>query len=263
MWQKEAFQLEIKRRAVFIYDFWLKMIIPPAIQVLVAYYLWDGLYKGHDTIGGYTFSQMILYYVIAASVYQVVQPEVGIVLRDIYDGTLTKFLFYPLSFIQFKFIGHLSQMFLVTFQSLLAVVLFSLIFGFKELSVLYSSTLLWGICATMLAGYLFFIMAFCLEIFGFWFESVWGLVLMLQFVTNLLGGKLLPLAVFPKVIVDYLMWTPFPYLVSFPTKIFLGEVTGLELMQGCIVTLCWSLFFTWISQVIWRSGSYNYSGTGM
>jgi ABC-2 type transport system permease protein len=82
-------------------------------------------------------------------------------------------------------------------------------------------------------------------------------------VTNLLGGKLLPLSVFPKWLNDIIEWTPFPYMVSFPTRLFLNELTAQQIYSGLFMTVFWCFIFTLLAKLLWKSGSYNYSGTGM
>lgn len=263
MWLKAAFILELKRRAIYAYDFWLKMIIPPLIQLCVGYYLWGAIYSSNSYVelGGYTLEGMLLYTFIAASVYQMVNPEVGIVLRDLDTGALTKYLFYPVSFFRFKFMAHLAQMSLVFLQMIIGCMALFYLLGFS-LPLTFQSIVL-GSIATLLAGYLFFIIAASLELFGFWVETVWGLVVMNQFVTHLLGGKLIPLSLFPAWAKTTIYFLPFPYLVAFPTEIILGTVSSQEIIRGFCVATIWALIMTACSRLIWNKGSYQYSGTGM
>jgi ABC-2 type transport system permease protein len=265
MWHKAALSIELQRRTIYGLDFWIKMLVPPVVQMLVAYYLWDAVFatSGSLEIGGYTFSQMMMYYVVAATVYQMVQPEVGIVLRDIYDGTLTKYLFYPLSFFQFKFITHLAQMLIVSVQLIGALLIYILLFGSDALGNVSVLSVAQGLVICFFSGYLFFIFAAFLEVVGFWVETVWGLVLMLQFVTNLLGGKLLPLSIFPVWLQEVLVWTPFPYMVSFPTKVMLNQVSGHEMIISFAATIAWCCILHAGAKFLWKQGSFNYSGTGM
>ena len=265
MWHKAALIIELQRRTIYGYDFWIKMFVPPLIQVVVSYYLWDAVYTTNNAtiIGGYTFSQMMLYYVVAATMYQMAQPEIGLVLKDIYDGTLTKFLFYPLSFFQFKFITHAAQMIIVALQLVLGLSIYAAIFGVSSLGAVSLLSVIAGLLVSIGSGFLFFIFAACIEVVGFWVEAVWGLALMLQFVTNLLGGKLLPLSIFPEWLQTAIAWTPFPYMVSFPTRVFLNEVTGQEFLIGVLATGIWSAVLYGCATLLWNRGSYNYSGTGM
>lgn len=259
---KAAYLLDLKRRAIYAYDFWLKMIIPPLIQLCVGYYLWTAIYsQGYSELGGYTLSGMLLYTFIAASVYQMVQPEVGVVLRDIYSGTLTKFLFYPGSFFAFKFMAHLAQMTLAASQMIIGCAL--LFWGLGATPEASFLSIIAGIFAVLLSGYLFFISAACLELCGFWVETVWGLVIMHQFVTHLLGGKLIPLSLFPLWAQETIQWLPFPYMVAFPTELLLGKVTLAHAILGFLIGGIWALILTFCAHAIWNRGSYQYTGTGM
>lgn len=265
MWQKAALSIELQKRMVYGIDIWIKTLVPPLVQVFVAYYLWQAVFanNGSQTIGGYTFEGMMLYYVIASTLYQLVQPDVGIVLRDIYDGTLTKFLFYPLSFFQFKFITHVAQMITVGAQLVIGLLIYYLVFGSSAWGAITWQSVVLSLFCTFFSGYLFFITATAIEVIGFWVEAVWGLVLMLQFTTNLLGGKLLPLSVFPIWLSQIIDWTPFPYMVSFPTKLFLNELSNQQILFGVSLTFGWCCIMTVFAKMLWNAGSYNYSGTGM
>jgi ABC-2 type transport system permease protein len=266
MWHKAVLSMELQRRTIYGVDFWIRMLVPPIIQVLVAYFLWDAIYSQGDTgrlIGGYTFNQMMLYYVVAATLYQLVQPDVGIVLREIYDGTLTKFLFYPVEFFQFKFMSHVAHMMTVIIQLIFGLGVYWAIFGSQGFQNITLVTTLLAIFVAVLSGYLFFMCAACIETLGFWVEAVWGLVLMLQFVTNLLGGKLLPLSVFPEWLQSAIQWLPFPYMVSFPARLFLNELNFDQIVFGLFMTILWCVLATFFAKTLWKYGSYNYSGTGM
>lgn len=265
MWVREVLSLELKKRAAYVTNFWIKVIVPPIAQVGVAYFLWDSIFTNQnaETIGGYTFEGMMLYYIVASCIYQMVQPDVGIFIREIYEGTLTKFLVYPVPVILFKFIAHIAQLILVSIELVLGLLLYSLIIGGDVGAIWQYKSIILGAFAIVGAGYLFFIMASCLELLGFWVETVWGLVIMLQIITSLLGGKLIPLSLFPEWLQSSLQFTPFPYLVSFPTQVVFGAVPINEYLFGAGILLAWAAAFTVLASFIWNRGSYHYTGTGM
>lgn len=262
---REAYILELKRRAAYVASFWLKMIVPPLAQVAVAYFLWGAIYEStqKNTIGNYTFAQMIFYYILVSCVYQMTRPDMGTILREIYEGTLTKFLVYPVSFISFKLSSHAAHMTLVALQLLFGIGVFSIFFNISDVITATYLEILLSIFALLIAGYLFFMIMTCLELLSFWLESAWALCIMLEFIVNLFGGKILPLALFPdwlKAISDIL---PFRYLVSFPVEVLQGHVSGSELYLSFIIALCWCGIFSTIAKIIWEKGSYQYTGTGM
>ena len=260
----QTFSLELKRRFSYVLDFWLRIILPPITQIIVAYFLWDAIYPSREEkIGGMTFNEMMLYYVVASGVYQMVQPEIAIVLEDIVEGTLTKYLVYPTSYLKFKFTGHMAQVFLASIQLIIGLSIFWYLFP-ETISVYLNIFNVGGfILSVILASYLFFIMCVGIELMAFWVELIWSLVVMLQIIAGLLGGRMIPLSVFPEWAQNALVYSPFPYLVSWPTSILLGQKSAYEFIAGSTVCLLWSLFFTYIAIKIWDKGSYQYSGIGM
>lgn len=265
MWALEVLSLELKKRAAYVTNFWIKVILPPIAQVGVAYFLWDSIFTNLNVekIGGYTFQQMMLYYIVASCIYQMVQPDVGIFIREIYEGTLTKFLMYPVPVILFKFLAHVAQVILVSIELIIGLLIYRFIFASGANSFGNFEDLLLGGVFIFGSAYLFFIMASCLELLGFWVETAWGLVIMLQIVTSLLSGKLIPLSLFPDWFQSSLAYTPFPYLVSFPVGIVFGSISIEEYIFSATVLAIWAIAFTFLASFIWDRGSYHYTGTGM
>lgn len=258
-----AIGIEIKKRAAYVASFWLKMIVPPAAQIFVAYFLWSAVYQtqGVKEIGGITFSQMIFYYVLVSCVYQMTRPDMGMILREIYEGSLTKFLVYPTSFFAFKFAAHLAHMILIFLQLIVATGIYLLLFDVTH--PISSLNILLGILSLIIAGYLFFIIMASLELLSFWFESAWALCIMLDFVIALFGGRILPLELFPLWLKEINEYLPFRYLVSFPVEVIQGMLSSEALFFGFSISVFWCVIITLIAHSIWDKGSYQYTGTGM
>jgi len=86
---------------------------------------------------------------------------------------------------------------------------------------------------------------------------------MLRFVSGLLGGALLPLTLFPMWAQKLLYLSPFPYLISFSSEIFMRKVTYLQTMNAVLIVFAWSIFFNIIFAVMWKRGLRQYSGVGI
>lgn len=262
---REAFILELKKRAAYVASFWLKMIVPPLAQVGVAFFLWGAIYEstGQTSIGNYTFAQMIFYYILVSCVYQMTRPDMGSMLREIYEGTLTKFLVYPVSFISFKLSAHAAHMTLVALQLLFGIGVYSIFFNISDAISATSVEIILSLFALLIAGYLFFMIMACLELLSFWLESAWALCIMLEFIVNLFGGKILPLDLFPTWLQSVTDVLPFRYLVSFPVEVLQGHVPENQLLVSFVIALGWCAVFSITAKMIWEKGSYQYSGTGM
>jgi ABC-2 type transport system permease protein len=55
---------------------------------------------------------------------------------------------------------------------------------------------------------------------------------------------------------------PLQYLTYFPAAIFLGKITGPELVQGLWIQFAWIVFFMVMSRVAFLMGVRRYSGYG-
>lgn len=105
-----------------------------------------------------------------------------------------------------------------------------------------------------------FLTQYTLALFAFWTERASAIEQFWFLFYLFLSGMIAPLEVFPPIVHDIALWTPFPYLVHFPAAILIGIpvdiIGGLLMMLGWIV-----LFFIW-NRWLWRQGLKQYSGMG-
>ena len=194
--------LESRKLMSYRVDFWLNVLISFATQLAVAYFLWLAIFSHTATerIGGFTFEGMVLYYVLAILLGRLVrgqEREMGAA-QDIYDGTLTKYLLYPTDYFGFKYAAHLGDL-LPGMVQLVLFALLSLVFlELPEELVMTPATVAMAIVAVALANLLMFLMRFVVQLVAFWADNVWSLNVMLRFSSELLGGLLLPLSLFPQ-----------------------------------------------------------------
>jgi ABC-2 type transport system permease protein len=261
----EVLTLELRRRFVYRTDFWIRSILSVAVQGVISYAVWASVFSvtGASSIGGYTLSELVVYYLFAGLVVLLVRPDFGFVARDIYDGSLTKFFVLPTSFFLYKLGQQSSQVLLVLLQLALVAVFVSLNPG----GVLNGAELRWdtfalGVVACLGAAYLYYVLAFLFELPAFWMEEVWSLPVSLMFAANFLGGLLLPIAVFPRWAQDLISLTPFPYLISVPVRAFLGELSPFEVARGLGVIAIWCGFVHLAIGAVWRRGVSRYTGVG-
>jgi ABC-2 type transport system permease protein len=69
-----------------------------------------------------------------------------------------------------------------------------------------------------------------------------------------------PLDVFPEAIRSALLWTPFPYLIYFPSNLLID--VPVPMIQGFSVTLLWIAGLWVLNRWLWRVGLKHYSGMG-
>ncbi len=265
-WAPHALSLELRKAVAYRAEFWVNFVGATAGQLALAYFLWSAVFaaKGSATVGGFTFRGMMFYALLAPIVGRAVWGSEGRqVSQDIYDGSMTRYLVYPLSFYGFRYVSYLASQLVVAFQAVLMVAAFAALFGLPPDARLSVSAWARGALAVLAAGTLQFAISTSLELVSFWAENVWSLLVMFRFAFLLLGGALLPLTLFPERARAALAFTPFPYLVSLPVRACLGLASGGEYWRGIAATLAWSVVATGVTSLVWRRGVRSYTGVGI
>ncbi len=265
-WFFQVFSTEIRKTIAYRFDFWLQFVMSVLANVGVAYFLWKAIfdYKGVDSMRGYSFAGLMLYYVMVPLISRMIQgPGLGMIAHEIYDGSLTRYLIFPVSFFSYKYIQYFAHTVIYFLQLILAVTLFILIFRLPVDVHLSVPSILMGAVVVLCAGFMTFTLSALIEMIAFWADNVWGLLVMIRFAVSLLGGAMIPLSFFPGTLERILHLLPFSYIASFPINTFLGKTTFHEWTTGIVVIFFWSTTFFALSRVVWHRGKYRYTGVGI
>lgn len=257
--------VEARRRMSYRLDFWIQALVGFLAEFGVVWFLWDALYResGKASLEGYDFRGMVLYQATILLLGKLVRgPEFeGAISNDIYDGGLSRYLIYPTRYFGFKYAQHLGSMAPTLLQGALFGVWFPLLLGWPEGAGPVAA--LGAAGAVLGANLLYFLLAYPLQGVAFWADNVWSLTVAQRLVASLLGGVLLPLALFPPATRDALWLTPFPYLFAFPVETLFGRVGLLEWLRGMAVQAFWCVVFAYAGRAVFRRGELQYSGVGM
>lgn len=263
----QLFTMEIRKVFAYRTDFWLSFIVATLAQFCVAFFLWKSIfvYKGVTTIGTYTFSSMMFYYLLAPVLGRTIYSgNHGDIAMEIYQGSLTRYLIYPVSFFRYKLLVHCANASILLVQLLLVITVTTLLF--PSLTRSYAMTplsILQGTVTTVAATVLYFIFSAWVQLIAFWADQIWSLSAIIRFITGLLGGSMLPLSLFPESIRPILSWLPFSYFVHFPLQCFFGRMPADQWCSGIGIMGGWVIIFTLIYAAIWRKGNLQYTGVGI
>jgi ABC-2 type transport system permease protein len=261
--------LSIEARTAMSYriDFWINAIVGFLVQFAIIWFLWQAIFaeSGNSVIGGWTFEQMVIYYVLAILTGKFVRgrEEIGSVSNDIYEGGLSRYLVYPTNYFPFKYaqhLGALSPAIAQLFVLLLVLPLFSSLSLLDEVEAL---GVLMAIPSLVVANLLYFLIILPLQTVAFWADNVWSLSVLMRFISALLGGLMLPLSLFPDWAQTLLSYTPFPYLYHFPVKLMMGSIPVGEWLQSLGTGVFWCLILGFFARVLWKKGEKVYTGVGI
>lgn len=263
-------RISLEERLVYRGDFALGTLMR-FLPLVTQIFLWQAVFSamvvsvgGGNDIAGYTFRDMIAYYLLT-TVSRAFSSMPGLasgIARDIRDGTVKKYLVQPIDMLGFLFLGRIAHK-LVYYGVALGpfALVFYLCRGF------FSG---WPDATTMAAFMLSLLMAFLLGFFlestigliGFWFLEVNSLLFVYMLFSFFFSGHMFPLDMLPGGLGELVRLLPLQYLAYSPAAIFLGKITGVELVQALAIQFAWVVFFFGASRVAFHRGARRYAGYG-
>lgn len=232
------------------------------LGLLTAYFLWKAVFTNQQTIFGYSESAMITYILVASLLQSLVLATRSIDLAGIINsGDLSNILAKPISNFWYWFSRDAADKIL------------NLVFAAAELSILYlllrpplvfppMLLVLLVLPVLLLSTFLYYLINYLFGLLGFWTPEVWAPRFLLFVILQFVAGSLFPLDVLPQSIQKIVSFTPFPYLIFFPTQLYLGKLAGTTITSGILASLFWIVIFTLIVEITWNKGLKNYGAEG-
>jgi ABC-2 type transport system permease protein len=262
-------RIAVEERLVYRGDFALGTLmrfLPLVTQV----FFWGAIFDavagatGRPTIAGYTYHEMIAYYLLT-QISRAFSSMPGLatnVALQIRNGEIKKFLIQPIDLIGFLLLSRVAHK-LVYY--VVAIGPFALVFylcrgffaGWPEPHVL--AAFLASLVMSFLLG--FFLEA-TLGLIGFWWLEVSSLLFVYMLFNFFFSGHMFPIDMLPGYWGTFVRAIPLQYLAYFPAAVFLGKVQGAALAWGLAVQLAWVVFFIGLCRFTYRMGVKRYSGFG-
>lgn len=233
------------------------------LRLMIVFFLWSAIFVGRTKIFGYNEAQMMTYIlgtsIVSSFVLSSRTVDVG---GEINEGKLTNYLLKPLSYFRFWFTKDIADK------------LFNLIFSIIELTILITIFkpplyfqqntffLLLTIIAVGFSILMYFFINILLGFIAFWSPDIWPPRFIFFVITDFLAGALFPLDILPKSIYTILSFTPFPYLLFFPLKIYTGGLLPADIFKGFIVLIIWTVILAKCVDSVWHRGLRVYSAEG-
>lgn len=179
--------------------------------------------------------------------------------REVIEGRLSFRLLQPLDPAWHHVARHLSEK-MTRFP--LAVVLTILFFWLypQAFWIPSFSHIFLGLVAIAMAFTLGFLIQYTFAMLAFWTERASAIQQFWFLLQIFLSGIIAPLEVFPPLVKEIVMWTPFPYLVYFPASLIVG--LPVNFLGGVAIVLSWTVLFFVMNRWLWRRGLRQYSGMG-
>jgi ABC-2 type transport system permease protein len=117
----------------------------------------------------------------------------------------------------------------------------------------------WALVATaLLLGILAsFAWRFLVNLAAFWVPDARGIARLAFTLSWFLSGFLMPLPFFPQWFIKLAYWTPFPSIVNTVIQVYLGTMTGPEIVRALLAQVFWTILLLTAGQIVLRAGVHR------
>ena len=179
--------------------------------------------------------------------------------REVVQGRLSPRLLQPLDPVWHHVASHLSERCARLPFALTLVGFFFLLYPQAMWLPNLRNVLLFLVVASM-AFALRFLIQYTFALFAFWTERASAIEQFWLLFYLFLSGLIAPLEVFPPIVREIALWTPFPYFIHFPAAVLIG--LPVDILRGLLMVIGWGVVFFIGNRWLWRKGLKQYSGMG-
>ena len=230
------------------------------IYLLFLSFFW--LAVSRSTEGALNFRQLIAYFLLSSAVTNLIfsnsTPFGRYIYRKIRNGELSNFLIKPISTVPFLFFSFIGENWMNIFYALIsATIAIIMIPPPGILNVVFFLVFI------VLAFFVSFALNILIATLSFYFVEVAGIRNSFDHVRTIQSGSLIPLTMFPIMIKQVVMFTPFPLLAFIPTYTLQNPIQMWETLQMISISVAWASGLTVIMSVVWRKSLKKYEGVGI
>ena len=246
----EFIRNSIRQAQIYRFQF-LSYLVFLCVQIFLLRTVWMGVYDGRDSVDGVS-PDALLVYITVSTLQGLIGPyQIAYAIQvRVETGQVANDLIRPFGFLsqmiasQFgKTIGRSTFLIVVTPAAMfigslrmpdvanIGPYVLSLTLGY------FVNLLIW-----LLVGLL-----------SFWMMHVNGVRAILGISSDFLAGAVIPLWFMPDALRTVLEFLPFQAGVFLPTSIFMGQVTGSDLIRPLVVQIAWIVLLSLVVRVVWRN----------
>lgn len=228
------------------------------------YFLWQAAFQEKTELFGYNLPRILGYIFLAQILRSIVTgSRTADLAGEINSGRLSIYLVRPISVLKYWFSQDIADKIL----NLLCLIFeFSLIFLILKPPFFLQTnpvSLSLFIISVILGIFLFFYIDFLIGLVGFFSPETWAPRFLFLWIIQFISGSIFPLDILSLPILKIINLSPFPYLIFFPIKIYLGEISFLQIFSGFFISLFWIIFFFIFLSFVWQKGLKSYSSEGL
>lgn len=234
-----------------------------AAYLIVWVMVWRAVFKNQELVAGYTLSGMITYYILAFIVDNITAVWNEYNMEDIVrNGKLTKYIVRPMSFFWYRVFSAFSWS-IARFVFGLPVTIAVLYITHDYIFFPGMIEFLMFLLSLAFSAVLYFLISYLISYFAFWMLRIGSIINILRAsVIPILSGAIFPLDLLPRFAQKIIDFMPFKYLIYFPIKIYLNEISIQEFWLGIFIIMLWITVLSFLVWLIWPKALKKYESVG-
>lgn len=231
-------------------------------NLIFIYFLWTSVFTNRLSVFSYTQEKLITYILIISLLSSLVLlTRTADVSADILSGDIMNYFLKPFSFFKFiiskEFADKLLNLFFTTVE------IFILILILKPQIFIQTNPFSYFLffITFFIGAFISFFISLNISFIAFWSNEIWAPRWIYSILTWFLAGSFFPLDILPRSIYNVLFFTPFPYLIFLPSKLFLDGFS-IKLAIPIMLSIVWCFILFFLTKKTWEKGIKNYSAYG-
>lgn len=223
------------------------------VRVYLFRMVWTALYLHNAGIRELTLPEAITYSTVALLMSLVMDiDQTRLLVSKLDDGSIATDFMKPIIVPLYFFADGTGE---VSFHALMIIP--SLILALFIVHIQVPDPLV--VCMFFLSfflGYLVgLLMNFVLNCIAFWTLEIQAMQLIVTWITDLLGGEVIPLVFFPPMVQSFIYALPFAAMYSTPLLIYVGTIGPEDYVRALLLQVVWIVVFGIGAVLMWRFGS--------
>lgn len=259
----QIFSIGMKEMLTYRFDVFGKGI-SCFFKICIAYFMWNIIYAMNSKVGGYTFNQMITYYLLINFLLSFEKStEVSKLLaEEIKTGNFTKYIVKPLGPFGYYLTLNLSKMIFSFIINVISMGIWLIVFHSFFVLNMNLTVVLNSILVFFLGMFFIALLNYFFTILTFWVIDSSAFFMIKDHIVEFVTGALIPLSLLPKDVICVFKYTPFYYIYYYPVNMCVnGDLTGVGLAFAVLTVSCAILLI--IVLVFYKYAVRVYEGVGI
>jgi ABC-2 type transport system permease protein len=223
------------------------------VRVYLLRMVWVALYAHNAAPQELSRHEIITYSTVALLMGIVMDIDQTRALHDkLHDGTIATDFMKPINVPLYFFADGTGEVLFHATLLVPAILIALLIFHI----IVPAPAVLAAFFASFLLGYMVgFFLNFILNLTSFWTLEISAVQLIVTWLTDLLGGELIPLILFPVFMQRFVYALPFAAMFSTPLLIYVGQIPPSRYLEVMGLQVIWIVVLGAISTLMWKAGA--------